>query len=330
VWGCPAIVFEPQLQNDQKLPKWNRRARIGQFLGYLDQHSSLVANVHHMLTGHVSPQFHMVFDYLFKTVIQDGDNDPIVTSICDGLFERNRELYIEDIFDADDNLIYTPPPLHNVWLDETGHHQGKKDLLWQHCHNEDLMRAQRWNVRETIGHTPTLTSMVDPVPDRAAISDDESVASSVCSQNSEPEGDYVDDYDDDDGFVHILNLPPAPNIVNEGAGPNIVPEGDDSIQASEGVSVPPVPNICQNHGKARQNPPGRWIRGADGRMECTQTCVSSSNIKLWECSIMIFMLLPLATGRYLPKLGVCQRKRRGLNTNNIGGVFSPQETGPFS
>ena len=150
VWGCPAIVLEPQLQNDQKLPKWNRRACIGQFLGYLDQHLSLVANVRHMLTGHVSPQFHVVFDDLFKTVIQDGDNDQIVNSICDGLFERNWELYIEDEFDADDNLIYTPPPLHDVWLDETGCRQGKEDLLWQRCSNEYLMHAQRLNVRETI------------------------------------------------------------------------------------------------------------------------------------------------------------------------------------
>jgi hypothetical protein len=71
VWGCPAIDLEPQLQNDQKLPKWNRRACIGQFLDYLDQHLSFVANVRQMLTGHVSPQFHVVFDDLFKTVIQD-------------------------------------------------------------------------------------------------------------------------------------------------------------------------------------------------------------------------------------------------------------------
>ncbi len=143
VWGCPAIVLESQLQNDQKLPKWNRRARIGQFLGCSDQHLSLVANVYLMLTGHVSPQFHVVFDDLYKTVIQDGDNDPIVNSICDGLFERNRELYIEDEFDADDNLICTPPPLHNVWLDETGCRQGEEDLLRQCRHNEDRMRAQR-------------------------------------------------------------------------------------------------------------------------------------------------------------------------------------------
>jgi hypothetical protein len=45
VWGCPVFVLEAKLQNDQKLPKWNRRARMGQFVGFSEEHSSLVANV---------------------------------------------------------------------------------------------------------------------------------------------------------------------------------------------------------------------------------------------------------------------------------------------
>ena len=34
VWGCPVFVLEPKLQDDQKLPKWNRRSRLGQFIGF--------------------------------------------------------------------------------------------------------------------------------------------------------------------------------------------------------------------------------------------------------------------------------------------------------
>ncbi len=121
VWKCPAIVLEPQLQNNEKLPKWNRHARVGQFLGYSDEHSSLVANVRHSSTGYVSPQFHVVFDDLFETVVCNGDNDAVINSICDGLFKRNQELYVEDEFEADGMLVYKPPPLHKVWLDEAGH-----------------------------------------------------------------------------------------------------------------------------------------------------------------------------------------------------------------
>ncbi len=64
------------------------------------------------------------------------------------------------------------------------------------------MRAQRRETQEQIGPTPVLPSPVeDSVPDGAAISDDDSVVSSVCSQHSEPKGEFRDDYDD--GIVHI-------------------------------------------------------------------------------------------------------------------------------
>ena len=45
VWGCPVLVLKSKLKNDQNIPKWNRRARVGQFMGFLDEHSSLVENV---------------------------------------------------------------------------------------------------------------------------------------------------------------------------------------------------------------------------------------------------------------------------------------------
>jgi hypothetical protein len=79
-----------------------------------------VANVRHLSTGYVSPQFHVVFDDLFKTLIRNGDNGAVINIICDGLFNRDRELYVEDEFDNDGLLVYKPPSLHEVWLDEAG------------------------------------------------------------------------------------------------------------------------------------------------------------------------------------------------------------------
>jgi hypothetical protein len=153
--------------------------------------------------------------------------------------------------------------------------------------------------------------VVDPVPDCAAILDDKSVASSVCSQNLEPEGDYVDDYDDDDGFVHIPNPPPAPNIVNEGAGLNIVPEGDNSVQAPEGVSVPPTPNICQTCGKAWQNLPGRWIHGADGRMERINMCELKQHkvLKTLNCDVYA---LTFGNRQIPPQAWIMSKKKKRL------------------
>ncbi len=94
-----------------------------------------------------------------------------------------------------------------------------------------------------MGPTPLLLSPAeDTVPKGAPISNNDSVVSSVYSQHSEPEGEFRVD-DNYDGFFHIPQPPLALKIVNEGAGPNLVPEGDESIQAPEGAVVPPAPNI---------------------------------------------------------------------------------------
>jgi hypothetical protein len=120
VWGCPVFVLEAILQNDQKLPKWNRQAQMGQLVGFSDEHSSLVANVHHLSTNFISPKFHIVFDDLFETVKRIGVDEPVIESICQDLFQLNRELYAKEELEKAGNIIYQPPPLHEVWLDEAG------------------------------------------------------------------------------------------------------------------------------------------------------------------------------------------------------------------
>jgi hypothetical protein len=82
VWGCPVYVLDPKLQDGKKVPKWNCRARQGQFLGFSDEHSLLVATVHHLTTGFVSPQSHVVFDDHFHTVYGDGEGKLITDAIC--------------------------------------------------------------------------------------------------------------------------------------------------------------------------------------------------------------------------------------------------------
>jgi hypothetical protein len=42
VFGCPSYVLDPRVQDGHKIPKWDPRARQGQFLGFSDKHSSTV------------------------------------------------------------------------------------------------------------------------------------------------------------------------------------------------------------------------------------------------------------------------------------------------
>jgi hypothetical protein len=66
-------------------------------------------------------------------------DDCVVESICNGIFQHNRELYAEDKLNEARNIIYQPPPLHEVWLDEAGHRQGNEDRICQCRQNEDLL-----------------------------------------------------------------------------------------------------------------------------------------------------------------------------------------------
>ncbi len=90
VWGCPVFVLEPLLQDGKKIPKWNRHTRLGQFLGFSDEHSSLAANVHNLSIGYTSPQFHLVFDDMFETTVGTGGDDEVIEEICNRLFEINH------------------------------------------------------------------------------------------------------------------------------------------------------------------------------------------------------------------------------------------------
>jgi hypothetical protein len=179
VWGCPVFVLEAKLQNDQKLPKWNRRAQMGQFVGFSDEHSSLVANVRHLSTNFISPQFHLVFDDLFETVNRTGVDVFVVESICNELFQLNRELFAEEELDEAGNIIYQPPPLHEVCLDEAGRRQGNEDCIRQRRRNDNLMRERNRAVQRVIA-TPVNTGPVpDNGPDMLPISDNGSVDSSL-------------------------------------------------------------------------------------------------------------------------------------------------------
>jgi hypothetical protein len=68
VWGRPVYVLDPRLQDGKKLPKWYPRSRRGMFLGFSTQHSSTVLCILNLVTRHISPQYHVIYDELFSTV----------------------------------------------------------------------------------------------------------------------------------------------------------------------------------------------------------------------------------------------------------------------
>ena len=67
-WGCPVFILAEANQGAIGTPKWEPRARAGIYLGHSPCHAGSVALVLNLRTGHISPQFHVVFDDEFSTV----------------------------------------------------------------------------------------------------------------------------------------------------------------------------------------------------------------------------------------------------------------------
>lgn len=102
MWGCPAYVLDPKLQDGKKLPKWKPRARRGMFLGYIQKHSSLLGRVLIIVTGYISPQCHVVYDDLFSTVTTTALNREALDE--GGFLEEHWHRIIENGYERDEVL----------------------------------------------------------------------------------------------------------------------------------------------------------------------------------------------------------------------------------
>ena len=83
------------------------------FLGFSNEHSSLVGLVLNIRTGYISPQFHVVYDEKFETVTTDMSIDLSETWI--DLWKNSRDFYL----DAWDTDIDGPLPTKGQDFDRT-------------------------------------------------------------------------------------------------------------------------------------------------------------------------------------------------------------------
>ena len=72
-FGSPVYVLENSLQQYNTMyDKWKERSRVGIFMCHSPHHATSVPLVLNTQTGHVSPQFHVVYDDNFVTVKKDA------------------------------------------------------------------------------------------------------------------------------------------------------------------------------------------------------------------------------------------------------------------
>ena len=99
VWRCPTYVPHPALQSKRKIPKWQPRSRCAQFMKWSSMYASNVALVNHLSTNYISPQFHVIFDNRFETILAEKSLEEVPE--LDVIFTQNQHGLSLDSFDLE-------------------------------------------------------------------------------------------------------------------------------------------------------------------------------------------------------------------------------------
>ena len=97
---CPVYALDARLQGSSFIPKWYDQVRVGVYVGRSPIRAGNVSLVLNVSTGHVSPQFHVVFDETFSTVpsLKNGS----VPASCEFICKNKRELATSEDFNLAD------------------------------------------------------------------------------------------------------------------------------------------------------------------------------------------------------------------------------------
>ena len=88
---CPCFVLDARLQYElSTCTKWDPRSLLGIYVGHSPTHAGTVALFINPKTGHVSNQFHIIFDDLF-TIVPFMKKIQIPPNWAE-LVEKSREL----------------------------------------------------------------------------------------------------------------------------------------------------------------------------------------------------------------------------------------------
>ena len=163
VWGCPAYVLDPKLQDGKKLPKWDPQTRQGQYLGKSSSHASSVGLIRNLRTGYISPQFHVVYDNLFQTVMGGyEDNDAISDQIWSSLVQGSK-VNVAEQATAEQEPV---PKVHVDWLNPAEQQQRQDEHVGEEVHRRLRMEQEQSNQdRETmLKNWNNLTGSTDSAP----------------------------------------------------------------------------------------------------------------------------------------------------------------------
>ena len=126
------------------------------------------------------------------------------------MFITNRERYVEPEYDDEGQLVYSPPPLDELWLTKPNRCERNERLRDQCLHNDEIRQIR---AKEATASSPNTSELSHHLPDLHLISDDDSSVEddSKSIQGGDPEAEGGDS-----GNHHDV---PGSNEASEGARP---------------------------------------------------------------------------------------------------------------
>ena len=199
VWGCPAYVLDPKLQDGKKLPKWQACAHRGQYLGVSPDHSSTIGRILNLQSGFISPQYHVIYDDLISTVPNAESGGTLEPALDGSYWRKLLATGYEFLPDDNDDPL---PDLHPDWLTDTEIRARQRDHHPTRLYPSPPLPASFPSMppsvsRGTLG-PPSQPSQQQPRPNRST-----STAPEGATPNPPPEGA------DDDMEIVFMDDPEA-------------------------------------------------------------------------------------------------------------------------
>jgi len=118
-FGCPVVVLRSDLMDRSgSVPRWDTcRARVGIYVGMSNQHATNCPLILNPVTGHVSAQFHVVFDDDFSLVPALRDSDltpPNWKSLFESKCEHFTDPADDEQFASLDHLVWDSSDLSSL------------------------------------------------------------------------------------------------------------------------------------------------------------------------------------------------------------------------
>ena len=149
VWGCPAHVLDPKLQDGKKLPKQDPHTRQGQCLEKSMAHASSVGLIRNLRTGRTCPlTFTWFMKFHFKQSWGYEENDALTEYMQSSLIQ-GKEDNTENVIGQSGLENTTIPLVNTYWINSAELDKRKSDQV-----NEEV----NIRVREEQVLIPMMTS----------------------------------------------------------------------------------------------------------------------------------------------------------------------------